>query len=63
MNMFTSKETLIINITIFEYFSTQRQAEAICDIITCVLLGLQIGDVSQKLVGSQAVQYIKDVML
>merc|ERR1719288_314728 len=45
------------------YISTQRQAEAICDIITCVLLGLQIGDVSQKLVGSQAVQYIKDVML
>ena len=44
-------------------FRTKRQAEAICDIITSVLLGQEIRDVSQMLVGRAAVQFIQDLFL
>jgi len=45
------------------YIETKRQAEAICDIVTSVLLGQEIRDVSQMLVGREAVQFIKDLFL
>jgi len=45
------------------YIETKRQAEAICDIITSVLLGQEIRDVSQMLVGRAAVQFIQDLFL
>ena len=39
----------------------QRQAEAICDIVTSVVLGGEVGEVPRLLVGTQAVQYITRV--
>ena len=36
----------------------QRQAEAICDIVTSVVLGQEVGEVPRLLLGTQAVQYI-----
>ena len=36
----------------------QRQAEAICDIVTSVVLGREVGEVPRLLVGAEAVQYI-----
>ena len=44
-------------------FRTKRQAEAICDIVTSVLLGQEIRDVSQMLVGREAVQFLQDLFL
>ena len=39
----------------------QRQAEAICDLVTSVILGQEVGEVSRKLVGSEALRYIREV--
>ena len=39
----------------------QRQAEAICDIVTSVVLGREVGEVPRLLVGTEAVQYITRV--
>ena len=39
----------------------QRQAEAICDIVTSVVLGQEVGEVPRLLVGTQAVQYVSRV--
>ena len=40
----------------------KRQAEAICDIITSVVLNINLNEVSQMLLGRDCVQYIKDVL-
>ena len=40
---------------------TQRQAEAICDIVTSVILDQRVGEVPRLLVGSEALDYITRV--
>ena len=40
---------------------TQRQAEAICDIVTSVTLGQQVAEVPRLLVGREALEYITRV--
>ena len=40
---------------------TQRQAEAICDIVTSVILGQRVAEVPRLLVGSEALDYITRV--
>ena len=44
-------------------FRNKRQAEAVCDIITSVVMREECHEVSQMLLGQQSVQYIKDVLL
>jgi len=45
------------------YIENKRQAEAVCDIITSVVMREECHEVSQMLLGQQSVQYIKDVLL
>ena len=40
---------------------TQRQAEAICDIVTSVILGQRVAEVPRLLVGRETLDYITRV--
>ena len=41
-------------------FSSNKQAEAICDVVTCLDRDCAVGEVSQRLLGSEIVQYLRD---
>ena len=41
-------------------FSSNKQAEAICDVVTCLERDCAVGEVSQRLLGSRIIQYLRD---
>ena len=41
-------------------FSTNKQAEAICDVVTSLDSDSALGEVSERLLGSEIIQYLKD---